>query len=300
MIDTTVTTDADPAAVYALLADGSTWPEWSPIGSFALVDPGDGTPEGLGAVRLFTTGRHKSRSASWSAARASPSRYVLEAGLALRDYRAVVTLTPTASGGTSINWRSTFRAKVPGSGWVYRRQLGKFIGETVAGLAAAADRARGSRTSYIEALAGAGRVLRAGLLGPFEAHEGQPELGERLEQGRLGLAEAAAEPVEQGAEAVDGQAGLEEHRRCLREVDGGQLEEPVAVVGHHDLGRGAGQLGPHGVDLRLRLGLLVWRIGAAAAGPGGWRRVGAGALLLGEMLARRCPEAAHAGTVCHP
>ena len=69
---------------------------------------------------------------------------MLEAGLPLRDYRAVVTLTPGAGGGTSINWRSTFRAKVPGTGWLYRRQLGKFIGETVEGLAAAADRARSS------------------------------------------------------------------------------------------------------------------------------------------------------------
>jgi hypothetical protein len=31
---------------------------------------------------------------------------------------------------------------VPGTGWVYRRELGRFIGRTVDGLAAAADRAR--------------------------------------------------------------------------------------------------------------------------------------------------------------
>ena len=61
VIDETVTTEADPASVYALLADGSTWPEWSPLGSFELIEPGEGSPEGLGAVRLFTTGRHKSR-----------------------------------------------------------------------------------------------------------------------------------------------------------------------------------------------------------------------------------------------
>ena len=142
VIERTVTTDADPTAVYALLADGSTWPEWSPLGSFTLVEPGDGTPEGLGAVRLFTTGRHRSRERVVERTPGKAFGYVLESGLALRDYRAVVTLTPRASGGTSINWRSTFRAKMPGSGWIYRRQLGKFIGETVAGLAVAADPAR--------------------------------------------------------------------------------------------------------------------------------------------------------------
>jgi hypothetical protein len=68
--------------------------------------------------------------------------YVLEAGLALRDYKAVVTLTPNAAGGTAVNWHSTFWAKVPGTGGIYRRQLGAFIGDTVQGLVAAADRAR--------------------------------------------------------------------------------------------------------------------------------------------------------------
>ena len=140
VIERTVTTGADPAAVYALLADGSTWPEWSPLGSFTLVDPGDGAPEGLGAVRLFRTGRVTSRERVVERTPDSVFSYVLEAGLPLRDYRAVVTLTPTAT-GTSIHWRSTFRAKVPGSGWVYRRQLGYFIARTVAGLAEAADRA---------------------------------------------------------------------------------------------------------------------------------------------------------------
>ncbi len=46
--------------------------------------------------------------------------------------------------GTTINWRSTFRPKVPGCGWIYRRELGKFIKRTVEGLATAADRARSS------------------------------------------------------------------------------------------------------------------------------------------------------------
>ncbi len=116
VIDETATTKADPASVYALLADGSTWPEWSPIGSFELIAPGEGTPEGLGAVRLFTTGRHKSRERVVTCEPGKAFAYELEAGLPLRDYQAVITLLP-GGGGTTINWRSTFRAKVPGTGW---------------------------------------------------------------------------------------------------------------------------------------------------------------------------------------
>jgi hypothetical protein len=142
VIDHTATTSGSPSEVYALLADGSTWPAWSPIGSFDLIEPGDGSPEGLGAIRLFTTGRHKSRERVVERRPGEAFAYVLEAGLALRDYKAVITLTPSAGGGTTINWHSTFSAKVPGTGGQYKRQLGAFIGECVQGLAAATDRAR--------------------------------------------------------------------------------------------------------------------------------------------------------------
>ncbi len=143
VIDQTSTTGAEPASVYALLADGCTWPEWSPIDTFTLIEPGAGIPEGLGAVRLFTTGRHRSRERVVDCRPGEVFSYVLESGLPLRDYKAVITLTPTA-GGTSINWHSTFRPKVPGTGWLYRRELGKFIRQTVEGLAVAADVVRRS------------------------------------------------------------------------------------------------------------------------------------------------------------
>jgi hypothetical protein len=66
VIDVTVASEGDPESVYRLLADGSTGPEWSPVGSCTLLEPGrpdpdDPSAEGLGAVRLFTTGRVRSR-----------------------------------------------------------------------------------------------------------------------------------------------------------------------------------------------------------------------------------------------
>src|SRR6516165_4549556 len=108
VIDHTVASAATPGAVFDLLADGSTWPEWSPIGSFELIEPGDGTPEGMGAVRLFTTGRHKSRERVVEREPGRSFAYVLEHGLALRGYKAVITLQPAVGGGTTISWRSTF------------------------------------------------------------------------------------------------------------------------------------------------------------------------------------------------
>jgi uncharacterized protein YndB with AHSA1/START domain len=134
------TAKAPPETVFAFLADGSTWPNWSPIGSFELVQKGAGEPEGVGAVRVFRTGRVQSRERVVKATPNETFSYELISGLAVRDYRAVIRLLP-AGDGTSIHWRSTFRGKIPGTAWIYRRQLGKFIGLTVNGLAAAAESA---------------------------------------------------------------------------------------------------------------------------------------------------------------
>ena len=133
-----------PAEVlFALIADGSTWPSWTPIDSFTLERPGDQGGESVGANRVFRTGRITSRE---QIVELEPHRrlgYILLSGLPLRDYRATVDLVPNG-GGTTIRWRSTFRPKIPGTGWIYRAALRRFIQRCVDGLVAHASRgARG-------------------------------------------------------------------------------------------------------------------------------------------------------------
>jgi hypothetical protein len=138
-IDVKVQTTADAATVYALLRDGATWPTWSPLESFELDRVGPDGDEGVGARRLF-------RSTTWGRRTTSheeiveliPDRrlsYILLSGLPLRDYRADVDLEPNAD-GTTIHWQSSFRPKVMGTGWIYRRALGVFIQRMTTGLAA--------------------------------------------------------------------------------------------------------------------------------------------------------------------
>jgi hypothetical protein len=113
VIEHEMTASAPPEALFALLADGSTWPEWSPVGSFELVTPGDGTPEGVGAIRVFHTGRIHSRERVVTAKPNQIFSYELVSGLAVRDYKAVVTLLPAEGGsGTVVRWRSTFRDRL--------------------------------------------------------------------------------------------------------------------------------------------------------------------------------------------
>jgi hypothetical protein len=130
-------TSADADTVYALLRDGASWPRWSPLGSFELVREGEGEPEGLGAIRLFRTGGIRSYEKIVALEPGRRFGYALDHGLPLRDYVAYVDLSPV-DGGTEIHWHSTFTAKIPGTGWFYRRFLGRFVGQVVAGLVDAA------------------------------------------------------------------------------------------------------------------------------------------------------------------
>ena len=130
-------TSAPADTVYALLRDGASWPKWSPLGSFELVREGEGEPEGLGAVRLFTTNGVRSYERIVALEPGRRFGYALERGLPLRDYVAYVDLS-SRDGGTDIHWHSTFTPKIPGTGWFYRWFLGAFVKRVAAGLAATA------------------------------------------------------------------------------------------------------------------------------------------------------------------
>ena len=136
-IDVTVESAAEPSAVYALLRASDRWPTWSPITSYELVRPAP-RPDGVGEIRIFHTkqvlGTVHSRE---QVVEVIPDRrvsYTLEHGMPLRNYRADIDLTPTAT-GTAIRWHSTFEPAVPGTGWFYRAVLSAFIARCAKGLA---------------------------------------------------------------------------------------------------------------------------------------------------------------------
>ncbi|WP_285664066.1 SRPBCC family protein [Actinorhabdospora filicis] len=133
-IDHSADTTASPATVYALLRDGSTWPLWSPLERFELQSPGEFEAEGPGAVRHFGTGRAHSIEEIVELVPDRRLSYVQLEGLPLRDHRADIDITPTA-GGCRVRWRSTFKARVPGTGWIYRAALDRFTGRCVRGFA---------------------------------------------------------------------------------------------------------------------------------------------------------------------
>ncbi|HEV2783131.1 MAG TPA: SRPBCC family protein [Actinophytocola sp.] len=134
-IDVTERTSADPATVYALLRDGSTWPQWGAIDSFELEKEGEGEPEGVGAVRIFRNGRVTGRDEILGFEQDRSFRYAHVKGLPVKDYRGEVDLRPAEGGGTTIHWKVSFSPRLPGTGWLLRKGLTRFIGQTVRGLA---------------------------------------------------------------------------------------------------------------------------------------------------------------------
>ena len=134
-IDVTKQSQAAPNAVFGLLADGATWPNWSPIESFELEREGNPPPEGIGAIRIFRRGRTTGRDQIVEVAPDCRFAYLSLSGLPVRDYRAQIELEP-AAGGTTIRWQASFSPKVPGTGWLLERGLRRFLCECAAGLAA--------------------------------------------------------------------------------------------------------------------------------------------------------------------
>ena len=132
---------ASPAAIYALLSDGATWPTWSPFQAFELEREGETGGESKGAIRVFTTGRIRNRE---ELTELSPDRlfgYSSLSGLPVRDHQASVRLEPVAD-GTLITWQERFETTWPGSAWYLTRALRKFVQACADGLVAHAARAR--------------------------------------------------------------------------------------------------------------------------------------------------------------
>lgn len=136
------TSTASPGEVWALLADGATWPTWSPIGSFHLEREGHSGGESVGAIRVFQTGRTTSREELLELTPDTRLRYTALSGLPIRNHEASVELAPNGS-GTTITWHERWDAHRPGSGWLLQRFLTVFVRRCVNGLASYAAQQNG-------------------------------------------------------------------------------------------------------------------------------------------------------------
>jgi hypothetical protein len=138
-IDVHAHSSADPERVYALLADAHSWTEWSPIEEVVSVEG-----EGVGQIRRHRSGRVTGVDRVTDLEPGARYGYDFLEGLPVRDYHGDVTLAAAPAGGTDIRWRSTFAPKYPGTGWLMKRGLTRFLTDCAEGLARGAERSSGA------------------------------------------------------------------------------------------------------------------------------------------------------------
>jgi hypothetical protein len=130
---------ATPAAVFSLLKNSDTWPQWSLFNASELERAGKDERLGVGAIRIFSTRVSKTREQVTELIPDQKLSYVLLSGLPLRNYQAVVHLSSRESGVTLVNWTASFQCK-HGTGWFWRIFVNQILSRVAMQLAAAAEK----------------------------------------------------------------------------------------------------------------------------------------------------------------
>jgi uncharacterized protein YndB with AHSA1/START domain len=135
-----VASSAAPEAVFALLADGTSWSRWAgPLIRRSTWDrEGTPPPGGVGAVRKLGAPPVYSREEIVEYDPPGHLAYTILSGQPVRDYRADVRLHPDG-GGTRIEWGASFRPVIPGTGRFVRWYLAAIVGGFARRLAAYAS-----------------------------------------------------------------------------------------------------------------------------------------------------------------
>jgi uncharacterized protein YndB with AHSA1/START domain len=130
------TSRATPDAVWRLVGDADRFAEWGPWDDGGYERPGDESARGVGAVQWFRTGRTTSVEQIVAVEEGRRLEYVLLRGIPVRNYRAVVTLTPVAE-GTHVRWSADWDTTLLGR--IVHRKLRSFYPAMMDQLVRAAD-----------------------------------------------------------------------------------------------------------------------------------------------------------------
>jgi uncharacterized protein YndB with AHSA1/START domain len=130
-------TTASPQTVWALVKDANTYSEWGPWCASGDKNPGERPSGDVGTVRWMGYQRTTTVEQVTDVEPGRRMAYTVLRGIPVRNYRAVVTLTPTAT-GTHIEWVAEWDRTLPGR--IVHRKLRALYPVIVACLVAAAER----------------------------------------------------------------------------------------------------------------------------------------------------------------
>ncbi len=124
--------------VWPLIGEADRWKEWSFLDRTGRVTDGAPVPDGVGAVRRFTS--HGIGSTEEVVAYEPPHHlgYAIIKGFPVRHYRADV-LCERDGTGTRITWSATFDEKIPGTGYLMVAVLTRLLNRFATSAARFAD-----------------------------------------------------------------------------------------------------------------------------------------------------------------
>ncbi|WP_116199515.1 SRPBCC family protein [Amycolatopsis circi] len=132
---------APPPVLFRLESDGTLWSTWArPLvwqSRWATL----GDDGRVGAVREVGLWPVLARERTLEYVPDRRHVYTFDGFSPVRDYRAEVTFTPNADGGTDLRWAGSFTERTPGTGPLALATLRSVIGFLATHLAKAGDRA---------------------------------------------------------------------------------------------------------------------------------------------------------------
>jgi hypothetical protein len=134
------TSQAPVEVVWPLIGEAARWKEWSFLTRSGLDREGEPAPDGVGAIRRFTTLGMGSREEVVAWEPPHHLGYVILTGFPVRNYRGDVVLA-TDGDRTTLTWSSSFDTKIPGTGRLMHEVLFFIIRRFAAGVVRAADAA---------------------------------------------------------------------------------------------------------------------------------------------------------------
>lgn len=124
--------------VWSVMSDHERYARWGSAKTVTLEPEGSPDRNGVGAVRIFHSGPLKVREEVIEFEPTTRLVYRVVSGFPVRDYRSEMLLE--ADGViTVLAWRSTFEARIPGTGGIITRIMAKAVDGFAAGIKAEAE-----------------------------------------------------------------------------------------------------------------------------------------------------------------
>jgi uncharacterized protein YndB with AHSA1/START domain len=125
--------------VFLRYTDHAGWSDWAGLGRVRLTRLGSPEPNGVGAVRAFSTAPGLREEVTRFEPPSLMEYRVISGPIPLDDHHGEVRFTPEGS-GTRVTWRVSFRSRIPGLGWPLERGLAVLFRRMLASLARDLDR----------------------------------------------------------------------------------------------------------------------------------------------------------------